>query len=246
MIFRRTTGVVLRCRDFSETSKIVIFYTRDFGKVRVVAKGAKRKKSEFLGILEPLSVLEIVYIERRGGLHILKEAHLMDSHLELRERVSRIAHGLQFLSLIESTQPEEDADPAVFELLLSSLFALHRARSPENVSIVLHLRLLKHFGRLPSLTNCSQCESPLKGTAYYDPRWGSLRCQGCGEGGSMRLPQGTLQVLRRLAEAPFDRCMSLRLLKEQREELTGLVGIMLKAATETELTAEEVVKSLLR
>ena len=82
MIFRRTAAVVLRPRDYSETSKIVTFYTRDHGKVRAIAKGAKRKKSDFLGILDPLSLLEIVYIQGKGGLHILTEAHLIDANLD--------------------------------------------------------------------------------------------------------------------------------------------------------------------
>jgi len=246
LIFRRTVGIVLRCTDYSETSKIVTFYTRDHGKVRTLAKGAKRKKSEFLGILEPLSLLEIVYIQSRKALHILKEAYLIDANLALRERLSRLARALFFLSLIERTQPDEDPDPAVFELLSASLSALRRISLPENVPILFQLRLLDHFGRLPSLTTCSRCTSPLKGSATYDPRSAYFLCGSCAKDDTWSLSRGTFQALRRLAESSFERCGRIRLMKKQSAEIAPVIGAMLRSAVEADLPAEGVVNSLLR
>lgn len=244
MIFRTTTGFVLTCSDFSETSKIVTIYTRDFGKVRAIAKGARRKKSEFLGILNPLSLLEVVYIEKKGGLHILKEAFVLDSGLTLRDRLSKIARGLHFLSLVERTQADEDADRAVFDLLKSSLSALHSA-SPENASMVFQLRLLEKLGRLPSLAACGRCASPLKGGVFFDSRWGYLLCNPCGKNLKRSLSAGTLQVLRRLAESSFERCGRVKLSKEQSAEIVPVIRAMLRMAMEAELPAEKVVDSLL-
>jgi len=246
LIFCRSVGIVLRCSDYSETSKIVTIYTRDYGKVRALAKGAKRKKSEFLGILEPLSLLEIVYIERKSGLHILKEAYLIDSNIGLRQRLSRIARGLYFLSLIERTQPNEDPDRAVFELLSSSLSALGRISFTEIVVVVFQLRLLRQFGRLPSLAACGGCGSSFKGGATYDPRSGDFLCGACADDGKWRLSRGTLQALRRLAETSFERCGRIRLSRNQRAEAASVMSAMLRTAVEAELPAESVVNALLR
>lgn len=245
MLFRRTVGIVLKSTPYSETSKIVTIYTRDNGKVRALAKGAKRKKSEFLGILEPFSFLEIVYIESRKGLHILKEACLIDPNFGLRQQLSRIARGLFFLALVDRTQADEDPDPHVFDLLLSSLSALQRVPSPENVSIVFQLQLLRHFGRLPSLTTCGRCGSALDRTASFSPRSGDFLCRACGNNGKGSVSQGTLQALRRLAETPPQRCGRIRLLKKQHLEIAPVLGAMLRAAVEIELPAGEVADSLL-
>jgi len=246
LIFRRTTGFVLKRTDYSETSRIVAFYTRDHGKVRALAKGAKRKKSEFLGILEPLSLLEIVYIQKKGGLHILTEAYLIDSNLRLREQLARIGYGLNFLSLIDRTQPDEDADPEVFELLSSSLSALQRVVHPENVATAFRLRLLQRFGRLPNLYRCGRCSTPLKRAALFDARSGHFVCKACGKESQWSLPQGTLQALRRLAEIPLERCGRIRMSKGQQAEISGVVGAMLRTAIEAELPADDVVSSLLQ
>jgi len=246
LIFHRTVGIVLKCTDYSNTSKIVTIYTRDHGKVRTLAKGAKRKKSDFLGILEPLSLLEIVYIQGRKSLHTLKEAHLLDSNLGLREQLPRIARGLFFLSLIDRTQPEEDADPAVFELLSASLSAIQGLSHPGNIPIVFQLSLLRHFGRLPSLTVCGQCASSLKGRVSYGEGSGVFLCGACGKGHRWSLSRGALLALKRLAETSFERSGRIKLSKEQRAEITAVISAMLRSAIEGELPAEGVVNSLLR
>jgi DNA repair protein RecO (recombination protein O) len=246
LIFNRTEGIVLRWTDFSNTSKIVTIYTRDHGKLRVLAKGAKRKKSEFLGILEPFCLLEVVYIEKKRGMHLLKEACLLDSNPGIRQELTRIAYGMQLLSLVEQSQPEEDPDPVVFELLSSSLRELQRATSPENVSILFQLRLLRHFGKLPSLTNCIRCDSMLGPTTFYSARSEGFLCEACGEDRRFSVPQGTLRALRRLAESPSERAGRIGLLKEQRGQIAQLLSTMWKAVIEAELPAEKVTDSLLR
>jgi len=246
LIFHRTAGIVLKRSDYSETSKIVTIYTRDQGKVRVLAKGAKRKKSGFLGILEPLSLLEVVYIEGKRGLHTLKEAYLLEPYLRLRERLSRIAHGLFFLSLIDRTQADEDPDPKVFELLSLSLAALESVSLPENVSVVFQVRLISQFGSLPTLSSCGACGCSLTQDAFYDAQSGSFLCQVCRKSDRWALQQGTLRALRRLAESPFERCGRVRLSKEQRVEIARVTGTILRTAVEAELPAETVLNSLLR
>ena len=245
MIFRRTEGVVVRRTDYSETSKIATFYTRDHGKIRAIAKGARRKKSEFLGLLEPLSLLEIVFIERRSGLHILKEAHLLDSKLELRQELSRIAHALNLLSLIDQTQPDEDADPDVFELLVSGLSALSHISNAENVTFAFQVHLLRHFGKLPRLDTCAHCGAPLGSAARFRARSAVLLCHSCGKDSDRPLPPGTLGALRRLAEIPLPRCGRIRLSSEQQAEISSLLAAMLRTAIEGDLPAQAVAHALL-
>jgi len=246
LIFRRTEGIVLRATDYSNTSRIATVYTRDYGKVRLLAKGARRKKSDFLRILEPFSLLEIVYIESRRSLHTFKEAHLIDSFLGLRDRLGEIARALFFLSMIDRTQPDEDPDPAVFELLSDSLFALERVPHPENVAIVFQLHLLQRFGRLPSLATCGRCASPLRANTSYDPASGYLLCGSCARGKKPSLSGGTLEALRRLADTPPNRSGRIRLSKGQHAEIAPILGAMFRASVETEFPAVEVVNALLQ
>jgi DNA repair protein RecO (recombination protein O) len=245
LIFHRTIGYVLTRRDYSETSRIATFYTRDHGKVRVIAKGARRKKSEFLGLLEPLFLLEIVFIERRSGLHILKEACLVAPNLELRQGLSKIAHALNLLSLIDQTQPDEDADPDVFELLMSGLSTLSHISDSQNVTFAFQVHLLRRFGKLPSLETCDRCGAPLGPAALFRERSGVLLCRSCGSHSDRLLLPGTLKALGRLAEIPLPRCGRIRLSGEQQDEISRVLLTMLRAAIEADLPSQSVTDSLL-
>lgn len=245
LIFHRTIGFVLKRRDYSETSNIVTLYTRDCGKIRALAKGARRKKSEFLGLLEPLSLLEIVFIERRSGLHILKEAHLLVSNLELRQELSKIAHAMNLLSLVDQTQPDEDACPDVFELLVSGLAALSHVSNSQNVAFAFQAHLLRHCGQLPRLDICARCGSSLEPAALFRASSGALLCRSCGNHRDLPFPPGTLGALRRLAEMPLSRCGRIRLSNEQQAEISRVLSAMVRTAIEADLPSQSVTLSLL-
>ena len=73
----KTDAIVIRCVDFSETSSIVTFFTKDFGKVTALAKGARRKKGPFESALDLLATCRIVFLHKSGDvLDLLTEAKL--------------------------------------------------------------------------------------------------------------------------------------------------------------------------
>ncbi len=94
MASQKTRALIIRTTDYSETSQILSAYTRDFGRVSLLAKGAKRKRAGSEGPVDLLQVLDIVYLEKsRGGesssLHLLTDRKLVESHHGLRENLQR-------------------------------------------------------------------------------------------------------------------------------------------------------------
>lgn len=122
----RTTGIVLRTSPVMETSLIVIWLTRDFGKLRTLAKGGRRRKSPFRGALEPFSVDELLYLRsRRSDLHLLHECSLIEQFRNLRAEYAKITTAVYFCELADlATQPEH-AEPDLFTLLHDALRALN-------------------------------------------------------------------------------------------------------------------------
>ena len=91
----RTEGVVLKRRDFGETSRVVIVYTYRKGKVQLLAKGARRPKSKFGAALEPLTLGEYVFYYREAkDLYTLSEADIVRSYQRVREDAPRLVYGL--------------------------------------------------------------------------------------------------------------------------------------------------------
>jgi len=94
----RTEAIVLRTFDWSETSLIAWVYTRQRGRLHLLAKGARRPRSAFEGALEPLVRGELVSYQRKGkagdGLEIAKEFDPLDRHTGLRRDLARLYRGL--------------------------------------------------------------------------------------------------------------------------------------------------------
>ena len=78
MSAEKTEALVIRMADWSESSRVVTFFTRDFGQIATVAKGAKRLKGPFEIALDLLTVSQIVFLRKSSsGLDILTECQLV-------------------------------------------------------------------------------------------------------------------------------------------------------------------------
>src|SRR3954470_10270307 len=122
MAAEKALAVVLRTTDWSESSRIATLWTREFGKVRALAKGGRRLKSSFENALDLLTVCSIVLLRKSSGsLDLLTEA-------QVRERFSPLRHDLQALygayytaELLGDWTEDYDPHPALFDAALATL-----------------------------------------------------------------------------------------------------------------------------
>lgn len=150
----RTEAVVLRAFRYGETSLIVTLFTRDRGKMSVLARGARGPKSRFGATLQPLSVAQIVYSYRPNRtLQTLRESTYEVRFRHLHDDLNRITAGLRMLELVQGLLQEEEPNSAVFHLLVESLQALDgTAGRPELALFYFELRLTELLGFAPRFT----------------------------------------------------------------------------------------------
>src|ERR1700679_3357584 len=102
MNLARTTGLVLRTRPLTETSLIVQWLTRDFGRLATVAKGARRNKSPFRGQLDLFYLADLSFARSgRSELHTLREVKLRETHPGLRQDLAHLQQASYCALLIE-------------------------------------------------------------------------------------------------------------------------------------------------
>jgi len=148
----RTDALVLRSMDYRETSKIVTLFTRDKGKMSVLAKGARQARSRFGATLEPMSFIQAVYYYKpTRTLQTLSES----SHLYLFSHIGRdlekITIGLRMVELVQALLQEEEQQQAVFNLLAQALQRLDAADArAANLLLYFQLRLADALGFGPS------------------------------------------------------------------------------------------------
>ncbi len=150
MEVERGEGVVLRCQPVTETSLIVTWFTREFGKLKTLARGARRLKSPFRGKVDLFYQDELLFLRsRRSELHLLHDCYLVDPHARLRESARQLQAASYVCELVELATATEDPQPEVFDLLVQTMSALEK--SPSTVLMIwFALQLLTAAGWKPS------------------------------------------------------------------------------------------------
>ena len=146
----RAEGIVLRRQPVTESSLLVTWYTREFGKLKTLAKGASRPKGPFQGKIDLFYRDEIVFFpSRRSDLHLLHDCFLEEPHARLRESVDLLAAASYVCELVEMATEREDPNVKIHELLTAILDALERQGNSAVLLIWFEIQLLAAAGWTP-------------------------------------------------------------------------------------------------
>ena len=140
-----TPALVLQARKQGETSKIVTLYSEQFGKVSVIAKGAREIKSKFGGALESFALINAVFYHKkeRPGLYLLAKADVVRSHSGILLSLERIQRASNVAEIILRTMHDEEANQQLFDLLVSTFGELSLAEAAPSVDPILLWFLLR-------------------------------------------------------------------------------------------------------
>ncbi len=209
MPLKETEAFVLRSYPAGESDRIVTFLTRAVGKLRGVAKGARRSRRRFGSNLELLSRVRLTYFEREGAdLMRIESADLLESFYRLQEDPERAAVLACFAEVADAFAREQQEDPAFFRLLHAVLQAVRDGLDLERAARYFEIWTLRLHGVLPSLLACSECGGPLPARGgRYDRRAPAVLCGRCAGGerraGDLPLPGPALREAEDiLKEAP--------------------------------------------
>ena len=129
----KTAAVSLKTAPFAEADKLVTLFTREHGKIKVIAKGARRVPSRLAGRVEPFSYGEY-FIARGRNLHILSQAVLFETFQFVRESESILPSALFMLKLVHSGTAEGQRNSELFDLLIHSLARFKKDIEPVRVA----------------------------------------------------------------------------------------------------------------
>ena len=182
----QTDAIVLRVHPWSETSCVVALFTRDFGKVAALAKGARRPKSPFEAALDLLSACRVVFIPKSGdALDILTEAKLVRRFRTASRDLLRLYCGYYVAELLDKLTDRNDRLPELFDLADESISALeNKDWEPRAIVLRFELQILRLTGHLPAWRQCSQCgrECVEEKTIVFGVLDGGVLCANCRPG----------------------------------------------------------------
>lgn len=195
-------AIVLGRLDYSETSQVIVLFTREHGKVRAIAKGIKRgTKTRFAVGIDLLDVGHVVLSsrqERTANLATVTEWKQARSLSGLREKLHRI-QAAEYAAEI-TAHLTEDWDPHIelFDALVTTLTELSNAAEALPLVVGYQLRLLDSIGSMPRFDACVLCGRTVDLT-HFSSFEGGMVCRHCepGQVEKRELPAATISLLQR-------------------------------------------------
>jgi DNA repair protein RecO (recombination protein O) len=201
----RTLALVLRTVDVFETSLVATLFTRDLGKVAVLAKGARRLKSPLQGGLDLLGISDIVLFAKASeALDLLAEAVPVERFASLRRDLAALYAGYYIAELLTDLTDLHDPHPRLFDAARITLRHLGDSDLRTRRIMRFELACLRELGLMPVLDRCAQCGASVEfaaGRVSFGVACGGVVCAVCRPGMQYvaELSVGDLEAIRVLA-----------------------------------------------
>ena len=161
----RTLALVIRTVEVFETSLVATLFTRELGKVAVLAKGARRLKSSLQGGLDLLGVSDIVLLPKASeSLDLLTEASRVESFPSLRRDLAALYAGYYIAELLNDLTDLHDPHPKLFDAARITLRHLGDAELRPWRMLRFELACLRELGLMPTFDRCAHCGAPVEPT----------------------------------------------------------------------------------
>jgi DNA repair protein RecO (recombination protein O) len=177
----KTTAIMLRSRKWGDADRIVTCYSKHLGKIRGVARGARRAKSQFGAALEPFTHCHLNLFEKQGdSLFRISHVDLVTSFQSLREDLELMTSAARMVNVVAAVTPDGDPDPQLFDTLEQGLASLTESGDPALTTLIFQIRLLALTGFRPQTDHCAACgKTRLVGEPQFSAVAGGLVCPTC-------------------------------------------------------------------
>lgn len=187
MIYYTINGITLKRKNIAEYDKIVLLYTKEFGKIRVVFKGVNKPKAKLLALTEPFVESELLVVKLKNKIYdaVFKAAggQIIEFYEELRVDIDKFIYASKIIEIVDVLTLELAKDEEKFSLLKKALNVIKFTKNPEILFISFVYRFIKLCGYKPNIKSCIKCgvriELVLNNSLYFDLVNGGVLCESC-------------------------------------------------------------------
>jgi DNA repair protein RecO (recombination protein O) len=243
----RVTAIVLRHSDWGEADRLLTLFTRETGKLRVVAKGVRKARSRKAGHLEPFTHVRLQLAKGRD-LPIVTQAETVDAYIPMREDLLKTGYAAYAAELLDRFSYEEEVESSIpFRLLAETLGRISQESDAWLAVRYYEMRLLDYLGFRPQLFQCANCESPIEPVdQYFSLLAGGVICPRCGSGlpGLLNITVDALKYLRHFQRSGYAEASRAHPSLETQKELETLMQGFFTYLLERELNTPGFLKRI--
>jgi DNA repair protein RecO (recombination protein O) len=232
----RTQGIVLRAIRLGEADRIVTIYTQQHGRLRGVAKGARKQKSRFGGRLDAFTHVDLQLYKGRSDLEVITQAEILGRPKRIRDDYAAFCAASAMADAIDRTTPERERNVRAFLLLRSALQALEDgAAEPPVLAYAFLAKLTSMAGLHPTLRACVDCGSD--GLVAFSHGRGGAVCGSCVGRADPKVDDGLLESWAALLDREWSDLRDLVMPVAALRDLAGMLVAFVQWHTESRFRA---------
>ena len=217
MALGKSTAVVIGSFPLGESDRIVTFFSRDFGKVRGVARAARRMRSRFGSALELLTLGELIFFDTgRSELVQVDHFDIVHPFEGVRGDLQRLGQAAWVVECAARLTADRDPNATVYGLLVRALRSIEAGHPPGRAATTFGLRCVDALGhrlRIDACVACGHRGAPAGASVAIDVEGGGVTCAACAARtrGSILIEAASLDALRRLRAMSWSEAMAVPL-----------------------------------
>lgn len=164
----KTSGFVLRKIDYGDTSKIISVFSKDFGKISGILKGAKSAKSNKGGLTDLINHIELVlYKKSNRDLHAVTQVHLINNFRDIKENLEKLKYASAVLELVQKLTLENEVHPRLYTGIEKILKLISQESFEKELFTKFLMFFINEIGFGINLTECNDCRVNIESDNRY-------------------------------------------------------------------------------
>ncbi|HHW56213.1 MAG TPA: DNA repair protein RecO [Clostridia bacterium] len=245
MRFLKTEAIVLKNNLISETDKIATLFTKKYGKLPAVAKGARRSRSRFVNAIRPFIVANYVLFEGQNYYYI-DQWELIEGHTNIEKDLAKFYVASYVGETINKILEENQKSERLYLFLKHSLKAVNDLQIDPLIFISSYnLKLISLLGYMPQLDSCVIC-GKVDSMEYFSNSCGGAVCKDCKDKcfDAKPLHQVILKALKYFLKVNYERLQDVKVSGVIKEEVDKIITAYMKEHLETEFKSKDFIDKL--
>ncbi len=231
-------AVVLKEIPLKEEDKIIIAFSKEYGKISIYAKGARKTKSAFLAGTQVLTYSNF-YIHKKENLSNVLKIDLVDSYLYIKNDIEKLYYALYFCEFIDHLIIEENPQKDLFGFFIFTLEYMQHKLDLRLIKVIFEIKILSLCGFIPDVERCTGC-GKLLDEAYFDEENKVLLCPDCAEKKGLRkITKTTLFTLKYIMRSELGKVFHFTLDEPYLNELSFIGNRFKNEVIEKTLNTEK-------
>jgi DNA repair protein RecO (recombination protein O) len=244
---QKTDAIILRRYPLRETSLLLFFYTKDFGKIKGVIRGIRGPRGQFGSFPEIFTLNKIVfYASRKREYVYLTECDLVDLFKNIRLDLERTGYASYIIEMVDATSMFHDTNKVLFQLLVDSLHALCGPGSARRIARIFEIKLLLILGLMPAVDRCLQCGKAVNSGTRFSFKLGGLLCRNCdaADRAAVDILPGTINFIYHIEKASYQKATRVKVSKQVGEEVESILRKFLDIHIDKKLKTLDFLKKI--